>query len=65
MPCPTIGYLDDPTAFWELLHDGWLHTGDLGYIEEQSYVWFVGRKKLIIVRRGIQYCSNGGRESDR
>ncbi|MDR4460562.1 MAG: acyl--CoA ligase [Nitrospirales bacterium] len=51
-PSATIGYLDDPTASGELLHDGWLHTGDLGYIDEQNYVWFVGRKKLIIIRRG-------------
>lgn len=51
-PSATIGYLDDAAASEELLHDGWLHTGDLGYVDEQSYVWFVGRKKLIIVRRG-------------
>ena len=52
IPSATIGYLDDPAATTELLHDGWLHTGDLGYVDEQNYVWFVGRKKLIIVRRG-------------
>ena len=52
IPSATIGYLDDPAATRELLHDGWLYTGDLGYVDEQSYVWFVGRKKLIIVRRG-------------
>ena len=51
-PSATIGYLDDSAASKELLHDGWLHTGDLGYLDEQNYVWFVGRKKLIIVRRG-------------
>ena len=52
IPSATIGYLDDPAATRELLQGGWLHTGDLGYVDEEHYVWFVGRKKLIIVRRG-------------
>ena len=51
-PSSTIGYLDDDNATQELFHDGWLHTGDLGYVDDQQYVWFTGRKKLIIVRRG-------------
>lgn len=51
-PSATIGYLDDPESTQELFHDGWLHTGDLGYVDDQHYVWFTGRKKLIIVRRG-------------
>ena len=51
-PSATIGYLDDPTGTQSLFHDGWLLTGDLGYVDEEEYVWFVGRKKLIIVRRG-------------
>ena len=51
-PSATIGYLDDPDSTQELFHDEWLHTGDLGYVDAQHYVWFTGRKKLIIVRRG-------------
>ena len=51
-PSATIGYLDDPKATQALIHNGWLRTGDLGYIDDQNYIWFIGRKKLIIVRRG-------------
>ena len=51
-PSATIGYLDDPEATQALFHNGWLLTGDLGYVDEHNYVWFTGRKKLIIVRRG-------------
>lgn len=48
----TIGYWDNPIATAELFRDGWLHSGDLARYDEDGYVWFVGRKKLIIVRRG-------------
>lgn len=51
-PSATIGYWQDPPASAELFRDGWLHTGDLAHRDEQGYVWFVGRKKLMIVRRG-------------
>lgn len=51
-PSATIGYWQDPTATAELFQDGWLHTGDLAHRDGQGYVWFVGRKKLMIVRRG-------------
>jgi fatty-acyl-CoA synthase len=51
-PSATIGYWHDEPATKELFHDGWLHTGDLGYFDEDAYLWFVGRKKLMIVRRG-------------
>ncbi|QDU95891.1 class I adenylate-forming enzyme family protein [Lignipirellula cremea] len=46
------GYWNDPEATAEIFHDGWLHTGDLAYRDADDYVWFVGRKKLMIVRRG-------------
>ncbi|MCA9103552.1 MAG: acyl--CoA ligase [Planctomycetales bacterium] len=48
----TIGYWQDVAATAELLRNGWLHTGDLGYRDDDGYVWFVGRSKLMIVRRG-------------
>lgn len=51
-PSATIGYWQNADATAELFRDGWLHTGDLGYRDDDDYIWFVGRKKLMIVRRG-------------
>lgn len=51
-PSATIGYWHDEQATTELLRGDWLHTGDLGHFDDDGYVWFVGRKKLMIVRRG-------------
>ncbi len=51
-PSATIGYLDDEQATKELFRNGWLRTGDLGHLDDDGYVWFVGRRKLMIVRRG-------------
>ncbi len=51
-PSSTIGYWNDDLNTRELFRDGWLHTGDLAKFDEQQYVWFIARKKLIIVRRG-------------
>ncbi len=51
-PSATIGYWNDENATAELFHEDWLRTGDLGHFDEAGYVWFVGRKKLMIVRRG-------------
>ncbi len=43
------GYLNRPEETGEILKDGWLHTGDLAYMDEQGYVFITGRKKEIIV----------------
>jgi len=46
------GYLDNPVATAELVHDGWICTGDLGRLDERGYVYVVGRKKDVIRRSG-------------
>lgn len=42
------GYYNDPEATKEVLKDGWLFTGDLAKIDNDGYIYIVGRKKEII-----------------
>ncbi|MEC8819093.1 MAG: fatty acid--CoA ligase family protein, partial [Planctomycetota bacterium] len=48
----TTGYWNDEAHTREAIRDGWLHSGDQGRIDEDGNVWFVGRSKEIIVKRG-------------
>jgi acyl-CoA synthetase (AMP-forming)/AMP-acid ligase II len=49
------GYLNAPEATAAMLdQDGWLHTGDLGLIDEQGYVFIVDRVKELIKYKGLQ-----------
>lgn len=51
---PTLmdGYLDDPELSAEVLRDGWLYTGDLGWIDASGHLHLVGRRKDVIVTAG-------------
>lgn len=50
------GYYKMPDETKETLSDGWLKTGDLGYVDEEGFVFLTGRKKnLIITKTGKTY----------
>ncbi len=46
------GYYGRPDATAESLRDGWLHTGDVGYRDEDGFFFLVDRKKDMIIRGG-------------
>jgi long-chain acyl-CoA synthetase len=46
------GYWNRPDATEETIRDGWLHTGDLGNVDEEGYFFIVDRKKDMIIRGG-------------
>ena len=51
-PAMMIGYYKDPEATQQALRGGWLHTGDLGYLEDGDFLHFVARRKELIRRAG-------------
>jgi len=53
----TTGYYNKPEATLELFQNGWIHTGDLGRMDEDGYFFFVDRKKQAIRRRGENISS--------
>jgi long-chain acyl-CoA synthetase len=46
------GYLGRPEATAETLRDGWLHTGDLGYVDSDGFYFVVDRAKDLVIRGG-------------
>ena len=53
----TTGYYNKPEATLDLFDNGWIHTGDLGRMDEDRYFYFVDRKKQAIRRRGENISS--------
>jgi acyl-CoA synthetase (AMP-forming)/AMP-acid ligase II len=52
------GYWNDEEATRASFRDGWFHTGDVGYIDDEGYVYVVDRLKDVVIRGGENvYCA--------
>jgi acyl-CoA synthetase (AMP-forming)/AMP-acid ligase II len=47
-PAVMVGYWNKPEETKEVLRDGWLHTGDIGLMDEEGYIKVLGRKRELI-----------------
>lgn len=58
------GYWNNPMATAESLKDGWLYTGDLGYLDNDGFLYVLGRfKSLLIADDGEKYSPEGIEEA--
>lgn len=59
-----LGYWNNPAATAETIKDGWLHTGDMGYMDEDDFLYVLGRfKSLLIGNDGEKYSPEGIEEA--
>jgi len=58
------GYWNNPKATAETVADGWLHTGDMGYMDADGFLYVLGRfKSLLIANDGEKYSPEGIEEA--
>lgn len=50
-PSVMMGYYEDAESTDKVLKDRWFHTGDLGYMDKNNFVYITGRKKNVIVTK--------------
>lgn len=53
-PQVMVGYWQHPTETANMIRDGWVYTGDIGYLDEDGYLFIVDRKKDVIKPSGFQ-----------
>ncbi|MFW6371861.1 MAG: AMP-dependent synthetase/ligase, partial [Bacteroidota bacterium] len=59
-----LGYWENPTATAETIKNGWLHTGDMGYMDKDGFLYVLGRfKSLLIGNDGEKYSPEGIEEA--
>ena len=51
------GYWNNPEETANAIRDGWFHTGDLGYLDDERYLFVVDRKKDMVVSGGVNIYS--------
>ena len=62
-PAVCVGYHNHPEITKQQIVDGWLHTGDLGSIDDEGFVSLTGRKKDLIITAGGKNVSPGELEA--
>lgn len=59
-----LGYWNNPAATAETIKDGWLHTGDMGYMDKDGFLYVLGRfKSLLIGNDGEKFSPEGIEEA--
>jgi acyl-CoA synthetase (AMP-forming)/AMP-acid ligase II len=58
-PSVTSGYIDDPDANQSTFRNGWFHTGDIGRLDSEQFLFITGRLKEMIDRGGEKIIPQG------